>query len=218
MTTKRALRELSALDRLLTEAGRGLRTVLAPAEPPDRVNPGEDAKPAEMDAEQRRHVAGLMRINHAGEVCAQALYFGQATVARDPGLREHLLAAAREEGDHLAWCEQRLSELGSRPSVFNAFWYGGAFAIGASAGVIGDRLSLGFVVETERQVESHLGEHLARLPAGDERTRAVIVQMQADERAHGQAAQARGASTLPWPIPRVMQIAADFMRAVTYRM
>jgi ubiquinone biosynthesis monooxygenase Coq7 len=216
--SKSALRELSTLDRLLIEADRALRTVLAPAETPDRANPGAKLEPIELDAEQRRHVAGLMRINHAGEVCAQALYFGQAAVARDPALRAHLLAAAREEGDHLAWCEQRLTELDSRPSLFNPFWYGGAFAIGASAGVIGDRLSLGFVVETERQVESHLGDHLTRLPPGDERTRAVLVEMQADERAHGQAAQARGALELPWPIPRLMQIAADLMRAVAYRM
>ena len=211
------MRQISVLDRLLIEADRGLRTVLAPAECPDRVNPGASTEAADLDRSQRRHVAGLLRINHAGEVCAQALYFGQAAVARDPSLREHLLAAAREEGDHLAWCEQRLTELDSRPSLFNPFWYSGAFAIGASAGVIGDRLSLGFVVETERQVESHLGEHLTRLPEGDGRTRAIVEQMQADERAHGQAAQARGAASLPWPIPHAMQIAADFMRAVTYR-
>jgi len=165
----------------------------------------------------RQHVAGLMRINHAGEVCAQALYYGQAAVARDPEVRAHLTQAAREEGDHLAWCEARLHELGSRPSVLNPLWYAGAFSIGASAGLIGDRLSLGFVVETERQVESHLGEHLTRLPPGDERTRAILEQMQSDEIAHGAAAQARGAMDLPWPLPQLMQVAADTLRAVAYR-
>lgn len=215
--SKSTLRTLSTLDRLLIEADRAVRTVLAPAPEADRANPGAALETPALDEEQRRHVAGLMRINHSGEVCAQALYFGQAAVARDPDLRSHLLAAAHEEGDHLAWCEERLDELLSRPSVFNSFWYGGAFAIGATAGLIGDRLSLGFVVETERQVESHLGEHLTRLPEADQRSRAVIEQMRADERAHGAAAQARGAAALPWPIPQVMRVAADFMRAVAYR-
>jgi ubiquinone biosynthesis monooxygenase Coq7 len=159
-----------------------------------------------------------MRINHAGEVCAQALYYGQAAVARDPEVAAHLTQAAREEGDHLAWCEARLHELGSRPSVFNPFWYAGAFSIGATAGTIGDRLSLGFVVETERQVESHLGEHLTRLPEGDQRTRAVLEQMQVDEIEHGANARERGGAELPWPLPRLMQIAADTLRAVAYRL
>ncbi len=217
--SKSKLRELSVLDRLLIEADRAVRTVLAPAPAAaaERANPGAAVASPDLDTDERRHVAGLMRINHTGEVCAQALYFGQAAVARDPELRSHLLAAAHEEGDHLAWCEERLDELASRPSVFNPLWYGGAFAIGATAGLIGDRLSLGFVVETERQVESHLGEHLTRLPPGDQRSRAVIEQMRADERRHGAAAQDRGALALPWPIPRLMQVAADFMRAVAYR-
>ena len=213
----RPLREPSNLDRLLAEADRALRTVLAPAEAPDRPSPGARHPPVELDDTQRRHVAGLMRINHAGEVCAQALYYGQAAVARDPALRAHLVQAAREEGDHLAWCESRLGELGSRPSLLNPFWYAGAFAIGASAGLIGDRLSLGFVVETERQVESHLGDHLTRLPEGDERTRAVLEQMKSDEVEHGANAKARGAMELPWPLPRLMQVAADTLRAIAYR-
>jgi ubiquinone biosynthesis monooxygenase Coq7 len=211
------LREPSNLDRLLAEADRALRTVFAPAEAPDRPSPGAAHPRIDLDDTQRRHVAGLMRINHAGEVCAQALYYGQAAVARDPAVRAHLTHAAREEGDHLAWCEARLHELGSRPSVLNPFWYAGAFSIGAAAGLIGDRLSLGFVVETERQVESHLGDHLTRLPEGDERTRAVLEQMKSDEVAHGADAQARGAMALPWPLPRLMQVAADALRAVAYR-
>lgn len=213
----RPLREPSLLDRLLAETDRALRTVAAPAEAPDRRSPGDPHPKIDLDDVQRRHVAGLMRINHAGEVCAQALYYGQAAVARDPSVAAHLMQAAREEGDHLAWCEARLHELGSRPSVLNPFWYAGAFAIGAGAGLVGDRLSLGFVVETERQVESHLGEHLTRLPEGDERTRAVLEQMKADEVAHGADAKARGAMELPWPIPRLMQAAADVLRAIAYR-
>lgn len=215
---KHALREPSLLDRLLAEADRALRTVAAPAETPDRPSPGAAHPRIDLDEAQRRHVAGLMRINHAGEVCAQALYYGQAAVAREPALAAHLMQAAREEGDHLQWCESRLHELGSRPSVLNPFWYAGAFAIGAGAGLIGDRLSLGFVVETERQVESHLGEHLTRLPDGDERTRAVLEQMKADEIAHGADAQARGAMQLPWPLARLMQLAADVLRGVAYRL
>ncbi|MCB1600176.1 MAG: 2-polyprenyl-3-methyl-6-methoxy-1,4-benzoquinone monooxygenase [Xanthomonadales bacterium] len=213
----RPLRQLSTLDRWLAEADRAMRTVLAPAEAPDRTSPGDAHPRVELSEQDRRHVAGLMRINHAGEVCAQALYYGQAAVARDPEVAAHLTQAAREEGDHLAWCEARLHELGSHPSVVNPFWYAGAFAIGASAGLIGDRLSLGFVVETERQVESHLGEHLTRLPPEDERTRAVLEQMQADEIEHGADARRRGGIDLPWPLPRLMQIAADTLRAVAYR-
>lgn len=217
-TLTRPLRAFSNLDRLLSEADRALRTVFAPAEAPDRPSPGAPYPRIELSETERRHVAGLMRINHAGEVCAQALYYGQAAVARDPEVAAHLTQAAREEGDHLAWCEARLHELGSRPSVFNPFWYAGAFSIGAAAGTIGDRLSLGFVVETERQVESHLGEHLTRLPEGDQRTQAVLEQMRVDEIEHGANARERGGAELPWPLPRLMQIAADALRAVAYRL
>ncbi len=145
-----------------------------------------------MDDTQRRHVAGLMRVNHTGEVCAQALYLGQAALARNADNRAHLLHAAAEETDHLAWCAQRLQELDSHPSVFNPLWYLGSYAIGAAAALAGDPLSLGFVMETERQVEAHLADHLQRLPAEDDRSRAVLTQMQADEVRHGQAAQQRG--------------------------
>jgi ubiquinone biosynthesis monooxygenase Coq7 len=213
----RPFRETSGLDRLLGEVDQALRTVFAPADPPDRASPGAAHPRPRLEDEERRHVAGLMRINHTGEVCAQALYYGQAAVARDQELRAHLVQAAREEGDHLAWCEQRLAELQSRGSVFNPLWYAGAWAIGAGAGLVGDRVSLGFVVETERQVESHLGDHLTRLPEGDQRTRAVLEQMKSDEVEHGEAARQRGAVELPWPIPRLMQAAADLMRAVAYR-
>src|SRR6185437_576885 len=150
------------------------------------------------------HAAGLMRVNHTGEVCAQALYDGQAALARDDATRAHLHAAAVEETDHLAWCAQRLRELDDRPSWLNPLWYAGSFAIGALAAAIGDRWSLGFVVETERQVEAHLHEHLRRLPESDARSRAILQTMQAEEARHASNAQARGGAELPRPIPQLM--------------
>ena len=157
-----------------------------------------------------------MRVNHVGEVCAQALYFGQAAVAREEGLRRQMLDAAAEETDHLAWCGERLQQLASRPSLLNPLWYAGAWTIGAGAGVIGDRLSLGFVVETERQVEAHLGEHLQRLPGQDARSRAIVTRMKDDEARHAEQALAAGARTLPPPIPALMRFASNVMKAVAY--
>ena len=159
-----------------------------------------------------------MRINHVGEVCAQALYSGQAAVARDPAVREQLLEAAAEETDHLAWCGERLRELGDRPSLLNPLWYGGAYAIGAVAGLVSDRLSLGFVVETERQVEAHLQGHLGKLPASDQRSRAIVSQMKEDEARHAELAQAAGGVELPAPVRGAMRLAANVMRAVAYRL
>lgn len=209
-------RSLSALDRAVAEADRALRTLFArPAA--QRPNPAGDLDPAPLDDNQRKAVAGMMRVNHVGEVCAQALYSGQAMVARDADTRAHLLEAAAEETDHLAWCADRLEELGDRPSLLNPLWYGGAFAIGAVAGALSDRLSLGFVVETERQVEAHLDQHLQHLPADDERSRRILEQMKADEARHGDQAQAAGAAVLPSPIPSVMRLAARFMKAVATR-
>jgi ubiquinone biosynthesis monooxygenase Coq7 len=190
---------------------------MGPAPAPTHAYPAQTLDDDVLDDAARRHAAGLMRINHAGEVCAQALYLGQAAVSRSPELREHLVSAAREEADHLAWCAQRLDELGSRPSVLNPLWYAGSFALGATAGLAGDRVSLGFIVETERQVESHLGEHLEHLPAGDERSRAVVRRMQADEARHGEEARTAGASELPVPVPRLMAAAASLMKALAYR-
>jgi ubiquinone biosynthesis monooxygenase Coq7 len=158
-----------------------------------------------------------MRVNHTGEVCAQALYSGQAAVARDSSTRDQMLVAAAEETDHLAWCGERLDELHSRPSLLNPLWYAGSFAIGAAAALVNDRVSLGFVVETERQVEAHLGEHLQKLPADDARSRAIVAQMQADEARHGQNALAAGAIELPPPIPLLMRFASAVMKAVAYR-
>jgi ubiquinone biosynthesis monooxygenase Coq7 len=165
---------------------------------------------------QRRESAALMRVNHAGEVAAQALYHGQALVSRSSATREVLLKAAREEADHLAWCETRLKELGSRPSLLNPLWYCGSFAIGALAAAAGDRTSLGFVVETERQVEGHLDEHLARLPTGDTRSRAILNVMRADEIGHGAAAKMAGASELPAPVRVLMRHAARVMTTAAY--
>ena len=157
-----------------------------------------------------------MRVNHAGEVAAQALYHGQSMLARDPETRAMLLAAAREESDHLAWCEQRLAELGAKPSLLNPLWYAGSFAIGAAAAAFGDRTSLGFVAETERQVEGHLHEHLGRLPPEDARSRAIVSAMQQDEAAHGAKAAAAGGARLPWPIGELMRGTARIMTRTAY--
>jgi ubiquinone biosynthesis monooxygenase Coq7 len=211
------IRRLSSLDRALATLQRALDTV-AGAAVATRPSPA-DAEPApELDAAQRRHVAGLMRVNHTGEVCAQALYDGQAVLARDPDTRAHLHAAATEETDHLAWCAQRLHELDDHTSVFNPLWYAGSFAIGALAAVAGDRWSLGFVVETERQVEAHLAEHIHRLPATDARSRLILETMQADEARHADNALARGGARLPPPIPSLMRGASALMKAVAYRL
>ena len=210
-------RRYSLIDRLLIEADKALTTSLAEAPPAQRANPGGGEPEPELDDASRRHAAGLMRINHAGEVCAQALYRGQAAVAREAATRASLLQAAVEEGDHLAWCAERLGELDSRPSLLNPVWYAGSYAIGVAAGLYGDGYNLGFVVETERQVEAHLGEHLDTLPDGDARSRAIVRQMQQDEAEHGQAAQEAGARPLPEPIPALMTLASKLMKAVAYR-
>lgn len=165
---------------------------------------------------ERRRAAALMRVNHAGEVAAQALYHGQALGSGSDATRDLLLQAAAEETDHLAWCEQRLRELGSRPSLLNPLWYGGSFAIGALAAVFGDRASLGFVSETERQVEGHLDEHLQRLPTQDAASRAIVEQMRADEIHHGQAARNAGAMELPAPVRSLMRATAKVMTGTAY--
>lgn len=202
------------LDRLLELADAGLRAAFArPAS--QRPTPG--TPPAALpDEAVRRHVAGLMRVNHAGEIAAQGLYHGQALTARSPETRAALLQAAAEEGDHLAWCRDRLDELGSRPSLLGPLWYAGSVAIGALAGLAGDRMSLGFMAETERQVEGHLESHLARLPPDDLRSRAIIEQMKVDEAGHGQSALAAGAAPLPDPVPQAMRLTARIMTGTAY--
>ncbi|MBD9370190.1 2-polyprenyl-3-methyl-6-methoxy-1,4-benzoquinone monooxygenase [Xanthomonas sp. XNM01] len=213
MTTSRLL---SPLDRLLIEAQRALETTLGDP-PPARPCPATAEDPV-MPSAARRHAAGLMRINHVGEVCAQGLYFGQAAVAREAATRAHLMEAAQEETDHLAWCAQRLRELDSRPSLFNPLWYAGSYAIGALAGLRGDGWNLGFVVETERQVEAHLDEHLHTLPDADQRSRQIIQVMKEDEARHADHAQQAGARRLPQPIPALMATASRVMKAVAYRL
>jgi ubiquinone biosynthesis monooxygenase Coq7 len=209
-------RTLSPLDRLLSGIERAMEAVAGSPEP-GRPSPGDAVADAMLDDGERRHAAGLMRINHTGEVCAQALYVGQEALARTGEIRAHLLHAADEETDHLAWCAERLKQLDSRPSLLNPLWYAGSYAIGIAAAAVGDPISLGFVVETERQVEAHLAEHLESLPAEDQRSRAILAQMQADEIRHAEQAQARGGIDLPMPIPFVMKAMSKVMKAVAYR-
>ncbi|MGN6741292.1 2-polyprenyl-3-methyl-6-methoxy-1,4-benzoquinone monooxygenase [Dyella sp.] len=210
-------RQLSPFDRLIAGFERALETVAGDPEAA-RPSPAVDLKEAELDPRQRRHAAGLMRINHTGEVCAQALYDGQAALARNEDTRRHLQHAAAEETDHLAWCAERLRELDSRPSLLNPLWYAGSYFMGAAAALAGDPVSLGFVVETERQVEAHLAEHLETLPEQDERSRAVLTQMQEDEVRHADEAAARGGIELPFPIPPLMQLTSLVMKKVAYRL
>jgi 3-demethoxyubiquinol 3-hydroxylase len=211
------VRTLTPLDRLLAGIERALETVAGSPEA-NRDSPAHGLAEVELDDRERRHAAGLMRVNHTGEVCAQALYDGQAALARKAENRAHLHLAAAEETDHLAWCGERLKELDSRPSLLNPLWYAGSYAIGAAAALAGDKVSLGFVVETEKQVEAHLADHMDRLPAQDERSRAVLKQMQADEVQHAQNARDRGGITLPFPIPQLMHVSSMVMKTVAYRL
>ncbi|HLO96136.1 MAG TPA: 2-polyprenyl-3-methyl-6-methoxy-1,4-benzoquinone monooxygenase [Burkholderiaceae bacterium] len=202
-------------DRLMSAAGHGLLTVFGrPAA--GRPSPARSPSP-EMDEAQRALAGALMRVNHVGEVCAQALYQSQALLSRDDGLRRQLKQAAAEEIDHLAWTRARLDELGDRPSLLNPLWYGGAFALGGLAGLLGDRISLGFLVETERQVEQHLASHLDRLPAEDLRSREIVDRMKQDEAQHAQHALDAGGAELPPPVPGLMRLAARVMTTVAHR-
>ncbi len=210
-------RNYTRLDRLIASVDEALRISTGEAPTPERENPAGDIPPAELDDEESRHVAGLMRINHTGEVCAQALYAGQAATARLDETRESMQQAADEEIDHLAWCEERLRELDSRPSILNPLWYAGSFTIGALAGIAGDQWSLGFVKETENQVEAHLEDHLERLPEGDERSQAILDQMKTDEARHAEMADEAGARDLPKPIQSAMAFTAGIMKSLAYR-
>jgi ubiquinone biosynthesis monooxygenase Coq7 len=204
------------LDQLIIGFDRSLRT-LAGTATSARPLPGANLPEPELSTQERRHAGGLMRVNHTGEVCAQALYAGQAMVARDPAVKARFASAAREEEDHLAWTQARLDDLSTRPSLLNPVWYAGAFAIGVAAGIAGDRTNLGFVVETERQVEEHLTAHMESLPVADARSRAIVDRMREDEARHGAMALEAGGSPLPFPVRGVMRLAADVMRAVAYR-
>ena len=208
-------RQLSPLDALLSDLQHGLNS-LRPGQTDEASYPAA-AHDTQLDHQERAHAAGLMRVNHAGEVAAQALYRGQARVARNPDTREHLLEAAGEEQAHLDWCAQRLQELDSQPSQLSPLWFAGAYAIGAAAGLAGDRWSLGFVSETERQVEEHLEGHLSKLPAGDQRSREIVEQMKQDEARHGQQARDAGGRELPPPLRGLMRAAAKVMTSAAYK-
>lgn len=215
-------RQLSPFDHLVLAADQAMRTLLPGAATANRPSPAQDHPgdaPLDNDSrDSRRHAAGLMRVNHTGEVCAQALYAGQALTARLPDVREAMAQAAREEEDHLAWCDARLKELGSGPSLLNPLFYGLSFAVGAAAGVAGDRWSLGFVEETEKQVVRHLEGHLGHLPADDARSRAIVDRMRADEQSHADMARRAGAAPLPFPVRRLMQAMARVMTGTTYHL
>lgn len=211
-------RHLTPLDRLLASANNALRTIAAPAGRPARGNPATGIDETDLSDKQKTHAAGLMRVNHAGEVAAQALYQGHAMVARDPNIEQQMQRAANEEFDHLAWCEQRLAELGSRPSVLSPIWYSGAFAIGAASGILGDKWSLGFIAETEKQVCAHLDSHLEELPDNDDKSRAIVTQMRDEEEEHGENAIEAGAVELPAPLQRLMQLTAKVMTNTAYRL
>jgi len=207
---------METTDRWLNGVENALRT-MSGAVHAGRPNPAAGLPHDELDAEQRALCGALMRVNHVGEVCAQALYQAQALGTNSPLRRREMLAAAREEGDHLAWTQQRLNELGARPSLLNPLWYAGSFGIGLLAGRLGDRISLGFVVETERQVEQHLAGHLDRLPQADGRSRAIVAQMKDDEARHADEALAAGAARLPPPVRWVMALAARVMTSTAHR-
>lgn len=203
------------LDHLITEFDKGLRTLFARAQ---TVRPFPDAglSEAEMQDSEKKHAAALMRVNHCGEICAQALYQGQALTARDPAVQEKLLQAANEETEHLAWTSKRVHELGSHLSLLNPVWYTGSLALGAVAGLLGDKWNLGFLAETERQVGDHLHSHLARLPQQDAKSRAVVQQMHADETGHAEMASQLGGAELPLPVKLAMKLSSKVMTKTAY--
>ncbi len=211
-------RLLTPLDRLLAGVDGFVRGMAAPPSGAARPSPAKGIEEAALADDERRRAAALMRVNHAGEVAAQGLYEGHAAVARSAATAAHLRDAADEERDHLAWCEERLRELQSSPSLLRPFWFAGAWLIGAASGVLGDRWSLGFVAETERQVEEHLTGHLDRLPAGDRRSRAILEAMREEERGHGERAISKGGRELPWPVRRAMRLTAGVMKLTASRL
>lgn len=208
------------MDRLIIAFDRGLRTLFARPHSgrphPGRELPHEKQPDVELPDSQKKHVAALMRVNHVGEICAQALYSGQSLTARNQETVKALQQAAREETEHLAWCEQRIEELGGRKSLLNPLWYGGSFALGVASGVLGDKWNLGFLAETERQVGKHLEDHLTQLPEHDARSRAVLTQMHADETRHAQTAVQHGAAELPKPVKTAMRLASRIMTRTSY--
>lgn len=210
-------RNYSRLDRLIISIDTALRMSSGETAEAKRPNPATSVPDIVMDEANREHSAGLMRINHAGEVCAQALYAGQAVTARNPEVQAEMQKAADEEIDHLSWCKDRLDELESHPSRLDPLWYAGSFAIGAVAGLAGDGWSLGFLKETENQVEAHLEGHIQKLPPEDARSRAILDQMKIDEAKHARMAEDSGAFDLPQPVRRLMKLTAGAMKAIAYR-
>ena len=210
-------RSYTTIDRLIISVDGALRMATGQVHEANRKNPADPVPEVMMDEKNRLHAAGLMRINHAGEVCAQALYAGQAATARSPQVQAEMQQAADEEIDHLSWCKDRLDELDSKPSRLDPLWYAGSFAIGAAAGLTGDGWSLGFLKETEKQVEAHLEGHIQKLPPEDARSRAILDQMKIDEAKHAQMAEDSGAFDLPRPVRRLMKLTASAMKAIAYR-
>jgi 3-demethoxyubiquinol 3-hydroxylase len=212
------IRKPSLIDQIISRADTFLRVVFVPEKRPhQRDNPAIDIPDSSFTSTEKKHIAGLMRVNHAGEVCAQALYQGQACTAKLKHVKQQMIQAANEEIDHLAWCEQRLCELESKPSLLNPFWYVGSFCIGAFAGFIGDSLSLGFVAETERQVTAHLTRHLEQLPLHDKKTKLILEQMKIDETAHANAAIHAGGKDLPFLIKKLMYATSKLLTTLSYK-
>lgn len=210
-------RHLSLADRLLTQMDRAVRTLAPGKVTHTRPSPSRQLPEANLSEAERKHAAGLMRVNHSGEVCAQALYQGQALTAKLPAVRDEMRRAAEEEVDHLAWCQERIEALGSHPSVFNPLWYGLSFGVGAVAGLVGDKVSLGFVAATEEQVCQHLESHLQSLPAEDVRSRAVVNQMLDDEAKHAHTALEAGGMRFPAPVKGAMTLISKAMTKTSYQ-
>lgn len=208
----------NSLDQLILQFDQALRTLVPGSSTAKRLSPAAKIPEPELDASERQKAAGLMRINHTGEVCAQALYQGQALTAKLPDIRQAMEEAAQEEVDHLAWCEQRLQDLDSRASLLNPAWYAMSFGLGAAAGLAGDKWSLGFVAETEEQVCEHLKDHLERLPEKDAKSQAVLKQMLVDEKIHGDTARQAGGAALPLPVKLGMQLLSVVMKKTAYRL
>lgn len=212
-----AQRQLSLLDKLLDQIDSGLRTSFGSAPAPNRVSPAQAVEEPELTEEQRQHAIGLMRVNHAGEICAQALYQGQALTAKLPHVGEQMRESAAEEIDHLAWCEQRIHQLGGKTSALNPVWYTMSFTLGAGAGLISDKLSLGFVAATEDQVCNHLEKHLQQLPEDDTKSRSIVEQMLVDEAQHAESALAAGGHKFPKPVKALMTLVSSVMTKSSYK-
>ena len=210
-------RQLSMLDNILNQIDSGLRTSFSGAPSPQRVSPAQDLVEPELTDKQRQHAIGLMRVNHAGEICAQALYQGQALTAKLPEVGDKMKESAEEEIDHLAWCEQRIEELGGKTSVLNPAWYAMSFALGAAAGLVSDKLSLGFVAATENQVCDHLKKHLEELPLEDDKSRLIVEQMLVDEAQHAKSALKAGGHVFPKPIKQFMTLVSSAMTKTSYK-